>query len=117
MDHWTDKPNPEFEQWWATKTAEGYQYGRGALENVRFGFEGAQEARWQPIETAPKDAELLLLYDEQEESVRAGFWDAVEVSPAAWTATETQGLTCGIIKPTHWMPLPDPPSLEQGESS
>lgn len=50
MDHWTDKPNPEFEQWWATKVAEGYQYGREALENVRFGFEGAQERRWQSVE-------------------------------------------------------------------
>lgn len=45
MQHWTDKPNPEFEQWWATKKAEGYQCGREALENVRFGFESAQSMR------------------------------------------------------------------------
>lgn len=71
-------------------------------------LEGSDMSEWQPIETAPKDAELLLLYDEQE-GVRAGFWDAVEISPAGWIATETQGLTCGRMEPTHWMPLPDPP--------
>lgn len=31
--------NTEFGKWWATKQAEGYQYGYEALENVRFGFE------------------------------------------------------------------------------
>lgn len=28
-----------FDKWWATKVAEGYQYGREPLSNVRFGFE------------------------------------------------------------------------------
>jgi hypothetical protein len=42
MQHWTDRTNLEFERWWTTKTAAGYQYGHEALENVRFGFEGAQ---------------------------------------------------------------------------
>lgn len=42
VKHWTDKPNPEFERWWAAKVAAGYQYGFEALENVRFGFKGAQ---------------------------------------------------------------------------
>lgn len=59
MGHWTDKPNPEFEKWWATKTAKGYQYGREALENVRFGFEGAQSIRWQPIKTCPDNTTVL----------------------------------------------------------
>jgi hypothetical protein len=35
---------PVFEEEWAKKEADGYQYGRDALENVKFGFEIAQEA-------------------------------------------------------------------------
>ena len=31
-----------FEDAWAKKEAEGYRYGRDALENVRFGYEMAQ---------------------------------------------------------------------------
>jgi hypothetical protein len=38
---------PTFEQAWARKRDEGYQYGGDALENVRFGYEIAAElARW-----------------------------------------------------------------------
>lgn len=35
---------PVFEAEWAKKQAAGYQYGRDALENVKFGFEIAQAA-------------------------------------------------------------------------
>lgn len=35
---------PVFEEEWAKKEAAGYQYGRDALENVKFGFTIAQEA-------------------------------------------------------------------------
>lgn len=86
---WTDKPNPEFERWWATKTAKGYQYGREALENVRFGFEGLQEMR---------DAELRRLrnvirssvgtisamadqLDEWARESRSGGWSTHQVDP------------------------------------
>lgn len=37
-----------FEQAWAQKEAEGYQYGHDALENVRFGWEIAVAALSQP---------------------------------------------------------------------
>lgn len=44
------KYDAAFDKWWATKVAEGYQYGREPLSNVRFGFEfgfqaGADSAR------------------------------------------------------------------------
>jgi len=58
---------------------------------------------WQPIETAPKDEDVLLY--QRGEGVRAGYWD----DEHGWLAVETQGLTGGKIQPTHWMPLPDPP--------
>lgn len=33
-----------FDKWWASKVAEGYQYGRGPLATVRFGFEAGYAA-------------------------------------------------------------------------
>lgn len=70
-----------FEQAWAEKEAEGYRYGADALEQVRFGWEIAcatQEAEIkalreqlartrvrQPIETAPRDGTVILVYFRQ----------------------------------------------------
>lgn len=33
-----------FDEWWAERVAEGYQYGRGPLTTVRFGFEAGFKA-------------------------------------------------------------------------
>jgi hypothetical protein len=57
---------------------------------------------WQPIATAPKDRRpVLIVYRSWEGNpiVTAGNWDG-------------QGWRCGVggVTPTHWMPLPDPPS-------
>jgi len=50
-------------------------------------------SEWQPIETAPKDQEILVW------AHGIGQW----VSKFAWW-------DCGAHrKPTHWMPLPEPP--------
>ena len=63
---------------------------------------------WRDIASAPKDDDVLL-YSENE-GVRAGYWyDLQTPPPHGWWAVETQGLTGGIVQPTHWMPLPDPP--------
>jgi hypothetical protein len=64
-------------------------------------------AQWQPIETAPKDSDVLLLYQDGE-GVQAGYWYDLE-KPHSWVAVETQGLTGGRMQPTHWMPLPAAP--------
>jgi hypothetical protein len=49
---------PPFEQAWAKKEADGYLYGRDALENVRFGYEIARDelkalSRLTPEHTRP----------------------------------------------------------------
>lgn len=54
---------------------------------------------WQPIETAPKDCEILL----------AGQWLS-----GSWQVTTGQWLInrwrfVGEGQPTHWMSLPEPP--------
>ena len=56
---------------------------------------------WQLIDTAPKDADCVLLYRDGE-GVRAGYWDFDH----GWVSAETQGLTGGKMTPTHWMPMP-----------
>ena len=65
---------------------------------------------WQPIETAPKDIELILLYQDGY-GVRAGYWDDVTSDVPCWFAAETQLITAGKFRPTHWMPLPAAPKV------
>ena len=59
---------------------------------------------WQPIETAPKDGAIVLVFIGG--IMGTGFWDD-EVDD--W---ELCGYLIGSAKPTHWMPLPDPPEEE-----
>ena len=62
---------------------------------------------WQPIETAPKDGKRVLVTD--------GF----EVCDAYFRSGEWWQYECGddwysvSINPTHWMPLPQPPTTEE----
>lgn len=74
---------------------------------------------WRPIETAPKDGTRLLLCNASHDSVEVGFWD----KGFYWTSRNgfdgewTNGY-CDeyerdvVLKPTHWMPLPEPPKGE-----
>ncbi len=59
---------------------------------------------WQPIETAPKDATNLLLYDPQDKPNHffVGFWNGRKWELAHYSALK--------YYPTHWMPLPSPPA-------
>lgn len=71
---------------------------------------------WQPIETAPKDGRRLLLgwVDGQ---VTEGFWRWKQPPGfpnyrwsddwIGWTRVEFEDKG---INPTHWMPLPEPPT-------
>ena len=79
---------------------------------------------WQPIETAPKDGTFVLLYGIRshwqgprangprprklgEPSVRQGHW-----SSGLWQTGDLSRWEA----PTHWMPLPEPPSTNpEGE--
>lgn len=72
-------------------------------------LDAAQAQPWQPIATAPKDADVLLLYQDGH-GVQPGYWYDLDKSDQVWVAVETQGLTGGRMQPTHWRPLPEPPA-------
>lgn len=84
-------------------------------------------SEWRPIETAPKDA-FILLYDDG--MMRCGMWE-----DGKWTVPEfpvlidkvgnrlvsrqleqyrgeRMELSWTILEPTHWMPLPLPPRTD-----
>jgi hypothetical protein len=60
---------------------------------------------WREIESAPKDGTYLLLceaYDDGSWNMVVGRWDG------GWWSKEPFP-----HEPTHWMPLPPPPTQEQ----
>ena len=75
------------------------------------------QSDWQPIETAPRDGDTVLLCVQGH--VTVGGWldraaqDIEEYEPGAWEGWWTLDADEG--EPTHWMPLPSPPESE-GES-
>ena len=78
------------------------------------------DAQWQPIETAPKDGTAVLLWlGAPWSEVRQMWWyDPWDVWLAAGEDEPDAGderFGCGSAIPTHWMPLPAPPSDAQRE--
>jgi Protein of unknown function (DUF551) len=85
---------------------------------------------WQPIATAPKDGTAVLLaitpidsYDllgyrpDRHVTRTIGWWDGDEWDSDLMEegTADTEGFSSAIpihIRPTHWMPLPAPPSAE-----
>lgn len=63
-------------------------------------------ARWQPIKTAPHDGSEILAYWDQGKVMSIV---AYSLSPnrEGWQWADDTGY---VSNPTHWMPLPDPPS-------
>lgn len=73
-------------------------------------------SEWQPIETAPRDGAMVLLfvpdgetddYDEvlgdyRPQAIFVGYW----VSEHHWRLAHYSAFS---FDPTHWMPLPRPP--------
>ena len=72
---------------------------------------------WKPIETAPKDGrQNVLLWNGKR--VYEGHWGLGRYNRStreyehAWISHPNSGDT----KPTHWMPLPKPPSTTQSQT-
>jgi len=62
---------------------------------------------WQPIESAPKDRKARLVYVPDNKCIYEVYWDEVRLM---WI---TFGGGCVLpYEPTHWQPLPPPPTVE-----
>jgi hypothetical protein len=63
---------------------------------------------WRPIKTAPTDGTLIFLYEELQNKphVFVGSW----WQGPNWGYFEDNGPEPRGWKPTHWMPLPAPPT-------
>lgn len=68
-------------------------------------------SRWYPIQDAPTNGDLLILCEGDD--VLTGYWnDATFVK--SWVVCDPSVDGVGNIfafNPTHWMPLPEPPSI------
>ena len=70
---------------------------------------------WQPIETAPKDGTLVILYGGYF-GVSLGSWredDYLAERGEMWLDNSYDEYSTGFaswpLEPSHWMPLPPPP--------
>lgn len=79
------------------------------------------EGVWQPIETAPKDGEVILIWKPNErrvgEYMMAAYWDDDRGGFIPVGGIHPRGYYSEIAKcdqgyPTHWTPLPSPPTKE-----
>ena len=77
--------------------------------------------QWQPIETAPKDGQdIIVMYMHIEtQVVHAAFWmsesDCEDTDEVGWWSYEYSEVSRikldDWMTPTHWMPLPSPPEV------
>lgn len=67
-------------------------------------------AEWQPIETAPRDRDILVFCLDDEPQVVVAYWFEVP-EWAGWMYADDalSGLQPEGCEPTHWQPLPEPP--------
>ena len=76
-------------------------------KRVADALEAARKDGWQPIETAPKDGSEIILFD-PDYSQRSGFEGRYSAPRGNWLSSYDSP-----VKPTHWMPLPPPPAIDQ----
>ncbi len=71
---------------------------------------------WEPIETAPKDRQILLFCPgEKGAQQHVGGWaQQLVTGKEAWRFAaywkDGEGLVCLLCNPTHWQELPAPPA-------
>lgn len=78
---------------------------------------------WQPIETAPKDGTAILIWqpshERHDDKHRGGNYDDNRYAIGYWRTDQDPSRGCewmwgnrnaAFVTPTHWMPLPAPPS-------
>lgn len=73
----------------------------------------ANDFIWRPIDSAPKDGTPILCFTPDQSEF--GFIDTSKIEILWWASDEWQNDCDDVFfQPTHWMPLPNPPTkLEQ----
>ena len=88
---------PVFEEEWAKKEAAGYQYGHDALEQVRFGFEIANEAHARGYQEPEEPGAVFSL-----EEVKATFWKTFHKSGERWFCYIREEAECEESTAMEW---------------
>lgn len=65
---------------------------------------------WQPIETAPKDARILVYTDDTQECFVVSHMTCVNDGSQEWVCARIDNGAIVIKNPTHWMPVPAAPT-------
>lgn len=67
---------------------------------------------WHPIETAPKDGTCIMVYvpGDYANAYVVVQWDMNEYSGECRGWLEAEGERWSAYEPSHWMPLPPPPT-------
>lgn len=80
------------------------------------------EQAWRPIETAPRDGTKVLLYCPTR-GVVGGRWsdNRYAKTPRPYWSNDLERLygvqATRFDQPTHWLPLPDPPTPDPQEDA
>ena len=77
-------------------------------------FSGGNEMDWQPIDTAPNDIPILVFggtwQGEIGDDEPSNIAHVMRQYGSAFDVIGGSGYSSWVNSPTHWMPLPDPPS-------
>lgn len=66
---------------------------------------------WQPIETAPKDTDVVAFFPDTRDGYNVMIVHQFADDPGAWYQQDADLCPDALdVEPTHWQPLPDPPA-------
>jgi hypothetical protein len=105
-------PNDALLDAWLKASGRLNQASTAALPALLDRLEAAERG-WQPIETAPRAGETVLLFNADEQLVDCGFfctWVGDD-RPGHWEVTGNNHWYQGDV--THWRPLPDAPAIRE----
>ena len=89
----------------------------GEIDAIRDVLDRREAEGWRDISTAPKDGTIVLVYVPDFDKVtEAWFCEQTGLWPRD-NAYSEEGEPCNIGLPTHWRPLPAPPTTPTTEAS
>lgn len=68
---------------------------------------------WQPIETAPKDGKRVLAFYPLFNMSRVSWHKVFYLDGPLWACDAVRSPDRWSDQPTHWMPLPPPPTPQE----